>query len=656
MNLLDARTVILSYILSNGICAFVVGSLWIQDRRRFAGLGFWLADFVLQFSALLLIALRGIIPDFISATVSNAFIIGGTILLYIGLEQFIGKPSKQIHNIILLAVFIFAHAYFILVFPSLDVRTIILSVGLLVICFQCVWLMLYRVDTEMRSITRTVGIVFIIFCLISLVRILVDLVVPLGNDFFHSDLFDTSLVMAYQMLFIILSLVLFLMVNRRLLVEQEHDIVERQRAVELLSLSEEKFFRAFHASPDAITISRMSDGTYVEVNDSFTKMSEYSREEALGSSSTSLGIWAETQTRDEFISILQTKKQVQDFECDLRTKSGAILRFLISGEIVYLNQEAHILSVSRNITAQRLAEQRLYELSRAVEQSPSSILITNTNGTIEYVNSRFTQLTGYSAEEVLGQNPRILQSGKTPAETYHQLWDALTLGKEFRGEFLNKKRNGDLYYQLGIISPITDSRGIITHYLAVSEDITSQKMAEAEIQHLHTQLREQAVRDPLTGLYNRRYLDEILERELARAQRGALPISFAMIDIDHFKKINDAFSHVAGDAGLQKLAHQILGQVRTSDIICRYGGDEFLVILPNITAEISLQIAERWRRSFMGSTLPLEYGSIRCTISCGISEYPVHGKTSEELIFAADKALYQAKSEGRNCTKIYIME
>lgn len=435
MNLLDARTVILSYIFSNGICTFVVGSLWIQDRRRFAGLGFWLADFVLQFSALLLIALRGIIPDFISATVSNAFIIGGTILLYIGLEQFVGKPSKQIHNVILLAVFIFAHAYFILVFPSLDVRTIILSGGLLVMCFQCVWLMLYRVDTEMRSITRTVGIVFIVFCLISLVRIVVDLVVPLGNDFFHSGLFDTALVMAYQMLFIILSLVLFLMVNRRLLVDQEHDIVERQRAVELLSLSEEKFFRAFHASPDAITISRLSDGPYVEVNDSFTKMSEYSREEALGSSSTSLGIWAETQTRDEFITILQTKKRVQDFECDLRTKSGAILRFLISGEIIYLNQEAHILSISRNITAQRLAEQRLYGLSRAVEQSPSSILITNTNGTIEYVNSRFTQLTGYSAEEALGQTRAFYKAEKLQLKHITNCGRRLHLEKNFAASF-----------------------------------------------------------------------------------------------------------------------------------------------------------------------------------------------------------------------------
>src|SRR5271157_1717590 len=118
MNPLDVRTVILSYIISNGICAVVVGSLWFQDRRRLAGLGLWLADFIAQFVSLLLIALRGRIPDFISATVSNALIIGGTILLYIGLEQFVGKPGKQIHNVILLAVFIFVHAYFILVFQA----------------------------------------------------------------------------------------------------------------------------------------------------------------------------------------------------------------------------------------------------------------------------------------------------------------------------------------------------------------------------------------------------------------------------------------------------------------------------------------------------------------------------------------------------------
>jgi diguanylate cyclase (GGDEF)-like protein len=129
-----------------------------------------------------------------------------------------------------------------------------------------------------------------------------------------------------------------------------------------------------------------------------------------------------------------------------------------------------------------------------------------------------------------------------------------------------------------------------------------------------------------------------------------------MIDIDHFKNVNDTFGHDAGDLVLRKLATQLLSQARAVDIICRYGGEEFLIILPNVTAEIAFQITQRWRRFFMGSTLSLEHNSARATISCGISEYPAHGSTGSELITLADKAMYQAKATGRNRVVIWQPE
>ncbi len=126
-----------------------------------------------------------------------------------------------------------------------------------------------------------------------------------------------------------------------------------------------------------------------------------------------------------------------------------------------------------------------------------------------------------------------------------------------------------------------------------------------------------------------------------------------MIDIDHFKKINDAFGHDAGDLILQKLANQLQSQARVVDIVCRYGGEEFLAILPNVTAEIAFQITQRWRQLFMGATLPLEFNRVKATISCGISEYPVHGAVGSDLITLADKAMYQAKANGRNQVVIW---
>jgi diguanylate cyclase (GGDEF)-like protein len=196
------------------------------------------------------------------------------------------------------------------------------------------------------------------------------------------------------------------------------------------------------------------------------------------------------------------------------------------------------------------------------------------------------------------------------------------------------------YFDLKI-SPLYDDHQRFLGRLVVWRDITVLKKAQAELQ-------EQAIRDALTGLYNRRYLDETLDRELARAMREHQPIAFVMLDIDHFKNINDSFGHKEGDVVLQKLATLLLSYTRVGDIVCRYGGEEFLVVLPDVTAEIAFQVAERWRKSFKGLTMPAEQSEANATLSCGISEYPLHGETKEELISTADKALYHAKQSGRN--------
>lgn len=171
-----------------------------------------------------------------------------------------------------------------------------------------------------------------------------------------------------------------------------------------------------------------------------------------------------------------------------------------------------------------------------------------------------------------------------------------------------------------------------------------------EINNLQARLQEQATRDALTGLYNRRYCDETLERELARCQRDGQELSVLMIDLDHFKQINDRYGHQAGDEVLRALAHLLNEQVRTSDVACRYGGEEFLVLLPGAGLESALQRAEAWRRAV--ASVPVRHGSdeIRATLSIGIATYPGQGETSKTLLRAADMALYQAKVDGRNRT------
>lgn len=191
------------------------------------------------------------------------------------------------------------------------------------------------------------------------------------------------------------------------------------------------------------------------------------------------------------------------------------------------------------------------------------------------------------------------------------------------------------------ISPLYNRRGHFLGRLVVWRDITPLKNAQAELQ-------EQAIRDPLTGLYNRRYLSETLHRELARADRGNYPVSLVMMDIDHFKNLNDTFGHNTGDEVLLTFAAQLLAEARVDDTVCRYGGEEFLVVLPNISSATAYEIAERWRKLFQEGHTIGEGKSMEVTVSCGIAEFPINGNTCEALVAAADRSLYQAKAMGRN--------
>ncbi len=169
-----------------------------------------------------------------------------------------------------------------------------------------------------------------------------------------------------------------------------------------------------------------------------------------------------------------------------------------------------------------------------------------------------------------------------------------------------------------------------------------------EVQSLQAKLTEQVIRDPLTGLYNRRYLDSIVARELARCEREAKHLSIMMVDVDHFKKVNDTYGHQGGDEVLKKLATFFQEKVRASDVACRYGGEEFLILLPNMSPDIAFARANNWRAEFERICVMFGDIPIRATLSIGIASYPHHGETADLLTRNADEALYQAKSEGRN--------
>ena len=230
-----------------------------------------------------------------------------------------------------------------------------------------------------------------------------------------------------------------------------------------------------------------------------------------------------------------------------------------------------IVILSEDITAQHEAESELRKLARAVEQSPESVLITDTDGRIEYVNRAFERTSGYTAQDVIGNNPRILNRGDTPEEIYHALWQTLTQGKVWQGEFTNTRRDGKRYLESATIAPIRQADGTITHYVAVKQDITEQRQNEILLQRL-------AYYDALTDLPNRSRFRERLESALAQGREQGQYGALMVMDIERFKFINDTLGYEAGDSLLSQFAQRIREHVDDQDA-ARIGGDEFAALL-----------------------------------------------------------------------------
>ncbi len=281
----------------------------------------------------------------------------------------------------------------------------------------------------------------------------------------------------------------------------------------------------------------------------------------------------------------------------------------------------------------------------AVENSPATIMITDKNSKIIYVNKKFFTLTGYSPEEVIGKNPGFLNSGVTPKETYEDMKTNLSQNKEWEGFFVNRKKSGELYWERALISTLNDDGEI--YYIAIKEDITEKKMLEEKIYKMNIELMRVAETDYLTGLYNRRFFMDTLEKEIQYSRRYSTPLCLMMIDVDFFKKVNDRYGHVVGDTVLKQISAMILETIRSSDIGSRYGGEEFGIILKNSDIEEAAMIGERLRNKVEAYNFEANETRFNATISIGISVFS-ENDGAIQLIEKADTNLYEAKKTGRN--------
>lgn len=273
------------------------------------------------------------------------------------------------------------------------------------------------------------------------------------------------------------------------------------------------------------------------------------------------------------------------------------------------------------------------------------ILVTDTNGLIQVANKAFVKITGYTEAEAVGKNLWILKSDLQDAGFYTKMWKALRKTGTWRGNFWNRRKNGEIYPQETTINAIRNDRGKVVQYCGIFRDTTKQHKLEETLRMLSST-------DGLTGLANRRSFDETLQKEWRRAQRDGYPLAIIVADIDNFKKFNDVYGHLEGDECLKKVGTTLKQAIhRAGDLAARYGGEEFLLLMPITRASEAAQIAESIRQNIEALKIPHE-ASDTCgfvTVSIGVASIiPQSAMRSHALFTMADKAMYQAKRQGKN--------
>ena len=446
----------------------------------------------------------------------------------------------------------------------------------------------------------------------------------------------------------------FISEGRPMLVAVARDISQRKQAEAELKDSEERFRATFQQA--AVGIAHLAtDGRWLRVNEKLSAIVGYSREELLR-----LDFQSITHS-DDLSKELDSMRQILDGEIDSYTMEKRYLRqdggtawagVTVSLVRTQAGQPKYFIAVIEDISARKQTEESLRLAQRALEASGNGIVITDcrqADNPIVYVNPAFERITGYSAAEALGRNCRFLHGEERDQAGTHALSEAVRDSREAKVVVRNFRKDGRPFWNELLIAPVRAEDGTITHFVGVQNDITEQKRAEKNLLHM-------ATHDALTGLPNRSLLQDRIGQAIGYADRMRRGMAVLFIDIDRFKNINDSLGHAMGDALIVTLAQRLRGAVRMVDTVARVGGDEFVVILTDISRESD--ITQIIPNLLAAITQPVRVDSheLSVTASIGISLYPRDGKDVMSLLKNADTAMYRAKDAGRNGFRFYTQE
>jgi len=349
-----------------------------------------------------------------------------------------------------------------------------------------------------------------------------------------------------------------------------------------------------------------------------------------------------------FIKNLNKVKEGKDcsFECEFKTSVPESIWL----EIVLMrschNDISVIIGVARKTSKNMLKEKSISLLNRSMAQVSESVVITDDQGIVEYVNDEYEKKTGYRRELVVGGKPAIVSSGQHSDRFYKNMWDTIKNGKVFRGILKNRKKNGNYYYEEKIITPVKNMQGDITHYISTGRDITRRLQKQGKIDYL-------AYHDSMTGFHNRRYLEKKLINIFHMAKKTGVHAACLYIDLDDFKGVNDVYGHECGDLVLKTIARRIVSCTRKNDILTRIGGDEFFVVMPDLKNNNDAGLVAEKIINKIRQNININGVNLSLSVSVGIAFIPENGMHLGEIIKNADIAMYYSKETGKNKYSIF---
>ncbi|MCB1303114.1 MAG: EAL domain-containing protein [Leptospiraceae bacterium] len=345
------------------------------------------------------------------------------------------------------------------------------------------------------------------------------------------------------------------------------------------------------------------------------------------------------QERAAFSEELQQKGIIRR-EIQLRTLRGDHIWALVTASRYLLDNGKTVFNgVLEDITAQKIAERDLRQAVTVFENTQEGIVITDANVRIQAVNRAFTRITGYTEQEVIGKNPSMLSSGFHDESFFAGMWSALAEEGFWSGEIWNRRKDGSVYPELATISQVLDGHGHVSQYVAIFTDISRIKDYQHELEKL-------AHSDPLTGLANRLLFHERLNQAMSTARRNGERLAILFLDLDNFKDVNDSLGHPVGDQVLREAARRLLEVSNEDQTVARFGGDEFLYLVPRIesSGEVAL-VADQVART-LGEPYRIGDRNLNITVSLGLTIFPDHAASADEMIQQADTAMYRAKKDG----------